>query len=729
MTVQPPRDADKAIKEIHEAADHILIKTNLRPRVAVILGTGLSGTSAVMETEVSIPYGEIPHFPVSTAEGHAGILHIGRIAGVETAAMEGRFHLYEGYTAPEIAFAVRALFALGINTLIITNSAGGLNPLFRPGEIMVIHDQINFTGRNPLVGPNLDTLGPRFPDMTKAYDRELIEIAEEEALRLGIHVNRGVYIGVLGPSLETAAETRMFRGLGADALGMSTVMEVITAAHVRMRVLGFSLVANVNLPDAMAPILIDDIIATGEEDRSGPHQTDRRGNPADRRNKRGMTERIGADVVISGGIVLTMEDGVPIEDGAVVVVGDAIAFVGKRSDAARRWAARTEIDATGCVVMPGLVNGHTHAAMSLFRGIADDLPLERWLCDYIFPAEKANLDDDFVYWGTKLACAEMLLGGVTTFCDMYLFEDSAARAAKEMGMRGVLGEVLYDFPSPNYGPIEKGFEYTENFIKKWQSDPLIVPSIQPHALDTCSPELFVRAKEISDGFGVRCIVHVAESRANIEDVKKKHGKSSFEYLDDLGVLNERFTALHAVWVDDAEMEIMRERNVTVVTNPESNMKLASGWAPVHKYLGRGIVVGLGTDGCASNNDLDLFGEMDTLAKLHKVYDADPTHMEAKTVLQTATKNGARALGLGELVGTLAVGKKADLIIVDFNKPHLTPVYNPYSHLVYAAKSTDVRDVLVNGDVLVHDGKLTKADAADIMAKARELSGRVRKSVG
>jgi 5-methylthioadenosine/S-adenosylhomocysteine deaminase len=442
-----------------------------------------------------------------------------------------------------------------------------------------------------------------------------------------------------------------------------------------------------------------------------------------------MTEKIHADLIIRGGTVLTIEDGRPIENGALAIIGDTIAFVGTAGDLAGRFSAAGEIDAAGCVVMPGLINGHTHAAMSLFRGIADDLALERWLSDYIFPAEKQNLDDDFVYWGTKLACAEMLLGGVTTFCDMYLFEDSAARAAKEMGMRGVLGEVLYDFDSPNYGPIEKGFAYTEAFIKKWQGDPLIVPSIQPHALDTCSPELLIRAREISDQYGVRSIVHVAESRGNIEHVKEKYGKSSFAYLDGLGVLNERFTALHAVWVKDEEIEIMRDRGVTVVTNPESNMKLASGLAPVHKYLEKGITVGLGTDGCASNNDLDLFGEMDTLAKVHKVYGEDPTRMEAKTVIEIATERGAAALGLGDLTGTLAVGKRADIIVVDFNKPHLTPVYNPYSHLVYAAKSTDVRDVVVNGEVLVRDGRLTKVDAGEIMAKGRELAVRVRKSIG
>jgi purine-nucleoside phosphorylase len=262
MTLKTPRDAGQALARIRKAAQHILLSTNLRPKTAVILGTGLSGIGQFIETDVSIPYEAIPHFPVSTVPGHPGILHLGRIGGTEVAVMEGRFHLYEGYEPSEIALPIRVLSVMGIERLIITNSAGGLNPLFRPGEIMVIHDHINATGRNPLLGVDLEVVGPRFPDMSRAYDRELIDIAQDEAQRLGIRLNRGVYIGILGPSLETPAETRMYRSFGADALGMSTVVEVIAARHAGMRVLGLSVIANVNLPDAMEPILIDDIIAT-----------------------------------------------------------------------------------------------------------------------------------------------------------------------------------------------------------------------------------------------------------------------------------------------------------------------------------------------------------------------------------------------------------------------------------------------------------------------------------
>jgi len=262
MTFRTQHEAQGELSHIRKAAEHVLLKTNLRPKTAVILGTGLSGIGQFMEADVSLPYGEIPSFPVSTVPGHPGILHMGRIGGVEAAVMEGRFHLYEGYEPSEIALPIRVLSMMGIERLVVTNSAGGLNPLFAAGEIMVIHDHINATGVNPLLGVNLEVAGPRFPDMSRAYDRTFIEIAEAEARRLGIYVNRGVYIGILGPSLETPAETRMYRSFGADALGMSTVMEVIAARHAGIRVLGLSMIANVNLPDAMAPILIDDIIAT-----------------------------------------------------------------------------------------------------------------------------------------------------------------------------------------------------------------------------------------------------------------------------------------------------------------------------------------------------------------------------------------------------------------------------------------------------------------------------------
>jgi len=273
MSPMNEKEAKEQLSKIHQAADSILIKTNLRPKVAVILGTGLGKFIANIDTEVEIPFDEIPGFPRSTVQSHAGILHVGRMKvdegggnnGVEALIFDGRFHLYEGYAPEEIATPIRVLKVMGVETLVITNAAGGLNPHFKSGEIMVVLDHINFTGRNPLVGLNHGEIGARFPDMTRAYDRRLIEIAEGEAKKLGIRLNRGVYIGILGPSLETPAETRMLRSLGGDATGMSTVMEVISAVHAGMRVLSFSVISNVNLPDSMAPILLDDVIAAAKK--------------------------------------------------------------------------------------------------------------------------------------------------------------------------------------------------------------------------------------------------------------------------------------------------------------------------------------------------------------------------------------------------------------------------------------------------------------------------------
>ncbi len=434
------------------------------------------------------------------------------------------------------------------------------------------------------------------------------------------------------------------------------------------------------------------------------------------------------DLVIENGTVLTMdEDNRVIENGFVAVRGDAVAAVGaapaeKPPEAARR------IDARGGLVLPGLVNAHTHAAMTLFRGLADDLPLMEWLNGYIFPAE-ARMDAEFVHTGTLLACAEMILSGTTTFCDMYLFEDRVARAARSAGMRCLVGEVLYDFPSPSYGPLEKGFEYTEALIADWKDDPLVSIAVEPHAIYTCSPDLLRKACDVALKHDAPLIMHVAETRTEIDQVRRMYGKRPFEHLEALGVLGPHLIADHCVHLDEAEMDRMTAHGVRAVHNPESNMKLASGVSPVPELLARGVTVGLGTDGCASNNDLDLFGEMDTAAKLHKVDTMDPTDADAVSVLRMATVEGARALGLGEVTGSLEAGKKADVIVVDTRKPHLTPMYNPFSHLVYAAGGQDVSHSVINGRVVMEERILEDLDVERIMEEARRRAGDVMRWTG
>ncbi len=417
------------------------------------------------------------------------------------------------------------------------------------------------------------------------------------------------------------------------------------------------------------------------------------------------------------------DDNPVIENGCLCVRGDTISHVGGAYG--KSFQAIKVIDANGGLILPGLINGHTHAAMSLFRGLADDLPLMDWLNNFIFPVE-SKMDGDFVYSGTMLACAEMILSGTTTFCDMYLFEDEVARAAKKAGMRCLVGEVLYDFPSPNYGPLEKGFEYTESLIKKWQEDPLVSIAVEPHSLFTCSPDLLIAANEMAIKYNTPLVIHLAETLQELSEIKEKYSRKPVEHLQSLGLLGPNLIADHCVHLDERDIRILKEYDVKVVHNPESNMKLASGIAPIPEMLSQGITVGLGTDGCASNNDLNLFLEMDMAAKLHKVQSQDPTTLDAVTVMKMATIEGARALGIDTVTGSLESGKKADIIIIDTNKPHLTPMYNPYSHIVYAAGGSEVNHVIINGQLVMEHRKLLTMDTKEIMERAREKSDLVNK---
>lgn len=433
-----------------------------------------------------------------------------------------------------------------------------------------------------------------------------------------------------------------------------------------------------------------------------------------------------ADILIYNGTILTMDDKKKvIPDGLLAISGNTIDYIGQ--DKKGSIKAQKELDAEGGLILPGLINSHTHAAMTLFRGLADDLPLMEWLNDYIFPVE-GKMDADFVRVGTLLACAEMIMSGTTTFCDMYLFEEEVARAAKEAGMRCLVGEVIYDFPSPNYGEIEKGFIYTETLIEKWREDSLVNIAVEPHSLFTCGVELLLKANDMALGKEVPLILHLAETKEELEAIGKRYGKRPVQHLKDLGLLGPHLIVDHCVHISKSEIELLAENKVSVVHNPESNMKLASGIAPVPEMIAKGITVGLGTDGCASNNNLDLFGEMDMAAKLHKASKLDPTVMDAQTIIKMATIDGATALGLEKITGSLEVGKKADLIVIDINKPHLIPMYNPYSHLVYTASGHDVKHSIIDGRIVMEDRRLLTLDVEDIMEKSKEKSRKVREWV-
>jgi 5-methylthioadenosine/S-adenosylhomocysteine deaminase len=429
-----------------------------------------------------------------------------------------------------------------------------------------------------------------------------------------------------------------------------------------------------------------------------------------------------AHILVRNGTVLTMDEKSSIITcGYVAIRGDTIAELG--SGDGKGIHPEKVIDARGGLILPGLINSHTHAAMTLFRGLADDLPLMEWLTNYIFPVE-SRMDGDFVHIGTLLACAEMIMSGTTTFCDMYLFEEEVARAAERAGMRCLVGEVLYDFPSPNYGAPENGLKYTETLIRKWQGNPLVSIAVEPHSIYTCSPSLLEAANDLALRYRVPLVIHVAETRPEVEEVRKRYGRKPLEHLAALNILGPHVIADHCVHLDDGEIQRIVEYDVKPVHNPESNMKLASGVSPVFKMLSRGATVGLGTDGCASNNNLDLLAEMDMAAKLNKVEAMDPTVLNALTVLRMATSMGAKALGLHHEVGTLEAGKKADMIVLDTNKPHLTPMYNPYSHLVYAARGSDVTHSIINGRLVMEERKLLTLDLEEVMEGAREKSREV-----
>jgi len=435
------------------------------------------------------------------------------------------------------------------------------------------------------------------------------------------------------------------------------------------------------------------------------------------------------DILIRGGTTLTLraEEEI-IEDSVIAIKGNRIAALGKGERLRRLFKENEFIDARGCVIMPGLVNAHTHAAMVCFRGLADDLPLMDWLNKYIFPAESKNVDKELVYFGTLLACAEMIKSGTTAFCDGYFFEGEAFQAVRETGMRGVLAQGIIDFPTPDVKDPDRNLQVAEDFLEAHSGSSLISPALFCHATYTCSSETLRRVKELTSRYNTPYLIHLSESESEVKDVMEKCGKTPVHYLRELDILDNNLIAGHCVCLTEDEMDLLAQYGVKVAHNPESNMKLASGVAPIPELLSRGVSVGLGTDGCASNNNLDMFQEMDTAAKLHKVSRGDPTVMNAREVVEMATIGSAGVLGLDHKVGTLETGKKADLIIIDMNKPHLTPLYNIFSHLVYAVNGADVTTVIINGKLVMKDRILLTIDEEKVIGEVRRIGLRIKKNL-
>jgi len=413
-------------------------------------------------------------------------------------------------------------------------------------------------------------------------------------------------------------------------------------------------------------------------------------------------------ILIKNGLILTMEpEQAVIENGCIIIKDSLIDFVGRCDAVPERYAIVSNmeiIDASNCIVMPGLVNCHTHLPMSMFRGLADDLPLEKWLNEHIFPAEAKEVNPESVEKWSLLSCKELLLSGTTTCCDGYFYEKEVAEAALSSGIRAVLGQGIIDFPAPGVPDPLKNIENAVDFVENMSDkSSRLYPSIFCHSPYTCSKQTLQKAKKAADAGGIIFQIHVGEIKNEKNMIRENKGLSSVRYLNSIGVLDENTLLVHCVWVDEKDIEIIKKSGASIVHCAESNMKLASGIAPVTKFLKAAIPTGLGTDGSASNNNLDLFTEMDMAAKLHKAALSDPCVMKAEEVLKMATTGGAEALGLDKITGSIRAGKKADIIIIDTDAPHLVPMYNPCSSLVYSAKGSDVRDVIVDGKILESDG--------------------------
>jgi 5-methylthioadenosine/S-adenosylhomocysteine deaminase len=431
-------------------------------------------------------------------------------------------------------------------------------------------------------------------------------------------------------------------------------------------------------------------------------------------------------LVIANGIVVTMNpQGQIFRDGAVAIDGRDVVAVGVADEIQRQFRGAEIIDAAGAVIMPGLINTHTHAPMVLYRGLADDLALMEWLTKYIFPAEAKTVSPEFVRAGTRLAALEMIESGTTTYADMYYFEEAIARETRAAGLRGVLGETVIGFPVADAKTPAEALSRAEAFIRQFKGDELITPAVAPHAIYTLDEATLKAARELSRRYGVPALIHLAESRDEVMTAQEKFRASPVAYLDRLGFLGPGVLAAHGIWVSEAEAGVLRDRGVGVSHNPESNMKLASGVAPVPAYLKAGVAIGLGTDGAASNNDLDMFEAMRMTSLLHKNQTGDPRTVSARVALEMATMGGARALGMASQIGSLEPGKRADVIVVSMSAARQTPMYDPVSHLVYTTRGDDVRATVVNGKVLMRDRKVLTLNEAAVLAEARAWGEKVK----
>jgi 5-methylthioadenosine/S-adenosylhomocysteine deaminase len=437
-----------------------------------------------------------------------------------------------------------------------------------------------------------------------------------------------------------------------------------------------------------------------------------------------------AAILVTGGTVVTMDPSHRVlRPGAVAIKGRDIVAVGTPSEVAGAVPGAEVIDATGRIVMPGLVNTHTHAPMVMYRGLADDLALMDWLQKYIFPAEGKTVAPSFVRIGTRLAVLEMIRSGTTTYTDMYYFEEEIAKATRAVGLRAVLGQSVIGFPAPDAKTPADALRRAEAFIESFKDDPLITPAVAPHSMYLLDRDALLACRDLALKHHVPVLIHVAETKDEIKTADERYHATPVGYLESIGFWAPVTVAAHGVWVNDADIAILARRQVGVSHNPESNMKLASGTAPVPGYLASGVRLGLGTDGAASNNDLDMFEAMRQAAFLHKLVSGDPRAVPAPTALEMATLGGARVLGMEKTIGSLEPGKRADLLVVGMRQARQTPLYDPISHLVYVTRGDDVETTIVNGRILMRNKRVLTLDEAAVLREARAMAADVRKAVG
>jgi len=413
------------------------------------------------------------------------------------------------------------------------------------------------------------------------------------------------------------------------------------------------------------------------------------------------------------------------ENGAIVIEGGKIIDVGDEFSVTAKYKDAETIDAGGGIVVPGFIDTHTHSAMTLFRGMADDLPLMDWLNNHIFPAESKFVNREFVRDGALIAAAEMIHSGITTFLDMYFFQNEAAKVFKRAGMRAFLSEGLINFPTPDMKSPIDAFDYVSNFIENWLNDDLISPAVAAHAPYTCSDELLVKSRELADKYNIVFNIHLSETENEVETILKEKGKRPTHYLNELGILKKKTVLAHCVHINEEEAQLIKASGASVAHNPQSNMKLASGIAPINMFRSMGINVTIGTDGVCSNNNLDILEEGREAALLSKVNEKDPTVLDDEYILRCLTINGAKALGIEDKTGSLEIGKEADIVIIATDSAHMIPLHNPYSQLVYSANQSDVRDVMIKGKWIMRNGKILSFDEGELKEVGKKWQNRIK----